>query len=217
MDVVKGLKILIKPSRSTVVWCREGKVKEEDHIGFSQCCLWIAMSSVIWHCIVGWVVPGVLKEHSAFIIKGRLVLYDPWSWSHCVLLKCQEPLTLQHNVTSLKTSFLKEGYISCSMAVQRIVTLLDHSQLGNLITVIIQPEKNWNCCEQNSMQLTETKQLQTVCKSPCYEKVLHNLWCLWNNMVSCFIHNLLLFMHMIPSLASIIMSWLYTCLWSWFS
>lgn len=61
------------------------------------------------------------------------------------------------------------------MAVQCIVTLLDHVRQGSLIMVIIEPEENGNCCEENSTPLAETKQLRTVCKSHCYEKVLYNL------------------------------------------
>jgi hypothetical protein len=71
------------------------------------------MSSGMWQCVTGWVVPDVSKEHSVFPFKVQAVqeqptwkfffwLPDLWKWRQCLPSKQQEPVTKRHRVTPVK-------------------------------------------------------------------------------------------------------------------
>lgn len=50
---------------------------------FSQQCGWRFKSAQMWHCLVGWVVPGVSKDHGAFVFKDQAVWEEQLSWEVC--------------------------------------------------------------------------------------------------------------------------------------
>jgi hypothetical protein len=56
--------------------------------------------------VVGWVVPDVSEDHSAFILTVQQSLprpLDPWRWWHHDPSKRRNPLAQWHSDTSLKT------------------------------------------------------------------------------------------------------------------
>jgi len=69
------------------------------------------MSSGTWCCLVGQEVPSILKDHGAAIFLDEAVhsvlrLLEPWIWRHHLPVKCQEPITQRHGITSQKTLIL---------------------------------------------------------------------------------------------------------------
>ena len=46
-------------------------------------CEWVFMSSGMWHCVTGWLLLGILNEHSVFILKGEVVhknVLESWNF-----------------------------------------------------------------------------------------------------------------------------------------
>jgi hypothetical protein len=72
---------------------------------FSERFCWRFSSSVMWHCVIGWVVPDISKEHNVFICTDRQSSWSPCTctWRHYNPLQHQELLQWPHSSTSQKT------------------------------------------------------------------------------------------------------------------
>ena len=59
---------------------------------------------MLWCSVTGSVVSAGSKNHRTFIIRITCIPRPwPWSWRHCIPLKCQKPPTQQHGITSQMT------------------------------------------------------------------------------------------------------------------
>ena len=72
---------------------------------FSGRFCWRIKSSLMWHCVIGWVVPVISKGPNAFICTGRQSSWSPWPCTlrHYNPLNHQELLQWPHCSTSQKT------------------------------------------------------------------------------------------------------------------
>jgi hypothetical protein len=62
---------------------------------------------MVWHCVIGWVLPFVSKGHSDFFMVKPSKNAWIWSWKHQNSLKCQQCFAQQYGVTSPETWIFK--------------------------------------------------------------------------------------------------------------
>lgn len=87
---------------------------------------WGLMCSGIWRYVVWWVDPGILKNHTAFILQGQA---DPRisTWMALQSLKQWEQLTKWHSVTSRKTRILSNTAVRTSNLARQVLLKAKHN------------------------------------------------------------------------------------------
>jgi hypothetical protein len=68
----------------------------------SQRCCWMYKSSGMWHCVIPWVVTGILEDHSASVCRVKHFAW-PWRWKHWNPSEHLKMIGRQCSITSDKT------------------------------------------------------------------------------------------------------------------
>lgn len=78
-------------------------------------------SSGMRRCVIGWMVSDYLKHHGGFIFKSQAILWAVllgllcrWRCRCYSPLKCQDPFTQWHSITSWKTWILSHTIVKIS-------------------------------------------------------------------------------------------------------
>jgi hypothetical protein len=81
----------------------------------------------LWHRLIGWVIPDILKDCGAFIFIDHAVreeLLACWRWRRCLSSKRQEALAQQHSVTSQTSWILSRTAVRTPQVLQRVSSYL---------------------------------------------------------------------------------------------